>query len=82
MLGRNASTVSREIRRSTWFPSNESESYRPYRSKRLKTDPWTGKCYIAAGHARPYPNGRRQERIRPLEGRQHGRRGMQPAHRG
>ena len=53
MLGRNASTVSREIRRSTWFPSNESESYRPYRSKRLKTDPWTGKCYIAAGHARP-----------------------------
>ncbi len=25
MLGRNASTVSREIRRSTWFPSNESE---------------------------------------------------------
>ena len=44
MLGRNASTVSREIRRNTWFPSDESESYRP---KRLKTGPWTGGYYIA-----------------------------------
>ena len=26
MLGRNASTVSREIKRNTWFPSNENES--------------------------------------------------------
>ncbi|WP_370610438.1 helix-turn-helix domain-containing protein [Bifidobacterium longum] len=26
MLGRNASTVSREIRRNMWLPSNESES--------------------------------------------------------
>lgn len=26
ILGRNASTVSREIKRNTWFPSNESES--------------------------------------------------------
>lgn len=31
MLGRNASTVGREIKRDTWFPSNENESYRPYR---------------------------------------------------
>lgn len=29
MLGRNASTVGREIKRDTWFPSNENESYRP-----------------------------------------------------
>lgn len=29
MPGRNASTISREIKRNTWFPSNESESYRP-----------------------------------------------------
>ena len=29
------------------FPSNESESYRPYRPKRLKTGPWTGRYYIA-----------------------------------
>ena len=42
MLGRNASTVGREIKRDTWFPSNENESYRPYRPKRLKTGPWTG----------------------------------------
>ena len=26
MLGRNASTVGREIKRNTWFPSNENES--------------------------------------------------------
>ena len=49
MLGRNASTVSREIKRNTWFPSNENESYRPYRPKRLKTGPWTGRYY----HRRP-----------------------------
>ena len=47
MLGRNASTVGREIKRDTWFPSNENESYRPYRPKRLKTGPWTGRYYIA-----------------------------------
>ena len=44
MPGRNASTVSREIRRNTWFPSDENESYRP---ERLKTAPWTGGYYIA-----------------------------------
>ena len=49
MPGRNASTVSREIKRNTWFPSNENESYRPYRPKRLKTGPWTGRYY----HRRP-----------------------------
>ena len=37
LLGRGPSGISREIRRNTWFPSNESESYRPYRPKRLKT---------------------------------------------
>ncbi|WP_409476871.1 helix-turn-helix domain-containing protein [Bifidobacterium longum] len=35
MLGRNASTVGREIKRDTWFPSNENESYRPYRPKSI-----------------------------------------------
>ena len=45
MLGRNASTVGREIKRDTWFPSNENESYRPYRPKRLKTGPWTVFCF-------------------------------------
>lgn len=46
MLGRNASTVGREIKRDTWFPSNENESYRPYRPKRLKTGPWTGRLFL------------------------------------
>lgn len=31
MLGRSASTISREIKHNTWLPSNESESYRPHR---------------------------------------------------
>ena len=56
MLGRNASTVGREIERDTWFPSDENESCRPYRPKRLKTGPWTGGCYIAgpaAAQGRP-----------------------------
>ncbi|QTQ18262.1 IS30 family transposase [Bifidobacterium bifidum] len=47
MIGRSPSTVSREIKRNTWFPSNESESYRPYRPRRLKTGPWTSRHYIA-----------------------------------
>lgn len=28
MLGRSPSSISREIKRNTWFPSNENESYR------------------------------------------------------
>ena len=47
MIGRSPSTVSREIKRNTWFPSNESESYRPYRPRRLKTGPWTSRHHIA-----------------------------------
>ena len=51
LLGRGPSGISREIRRNTWFPSNESESYRPCRPKRLKTGPWTGRYYIAGPRA-------------------------------
>ena len=47
MIGRSPSTVSREIKRNTWFPSNESESYRPYRPRRRKTGSWTSRWYIA-----------------------------------
>ena len=54
MLGRSPSSISREIKRNTWFPSNENESYRPYRPKRLKAGPWTGRYYIAGPRsARP-----------------------------
>lgn len=38
-IGRDKSTVSRELRRGLWFASNENGSYRPYRPKRLKTGP-------------------------------------------
>lgn len=40
-IGRDKSTVSRELRRGLWFAPNENGSYRPYRPKRLKTGPWT-----------------------------------------
>lgn len=43
-IGRDKSTVSRELRRGLWFASNENGSYRPYRPKRLKTGPWTLGC--------------------------------------
>lgn len=66
MLGRNASTVGREIKRDTWFPSNENESYRPYRPKRLKTGPWTGECYIAGpAAAQGRPQARRTAQALP-----------------
>jgi len=46
-IGRDKSTVSRELRRGLWFASNENGSYRPYRPKRLKTGPWTsGPFYV------------------------------------
>ena len=49
LIGRHTSTVSRGIKRNTWFPSNENESYRPYRPERLKTGPWTGRCRARTG---------------------------------
>ena len=62
LIGRRASTVSRGIKRNTWFPSNENESYRPYRPERLKTGPWTGRCHIAGPAHRKA--GRRRARTR------------------
>ena len=35
-IGRDKSTVSRELRRGLWLASNENGSYRPYRPKRLE----------------------------------------------
>ena len=55
MLGRSPSSISREIKRNTWFPSNENESYRPYRPKRLKAGPWTGRYYRRARAAQGRP---------------------------
>ena len=60
----HASTVSREVKRNTWLPSNESESYRPYRPKRLRTGPWTGRYYIA-GQVQRKADRRRAKARRP-----------------
>lgn len=46
-LHRSASTISREIKRNTWFPSNHDEAYRPYRPAGLKTGAWTGTYYVS-----------------------------------
>ena len=51
-IGRDKSTVSRELRRGLWFASNENGSYRPYRPKRLKTGPWTSGPFHSAPAAR------------------------------
>ena len=64
LLGRNPSGISREIRRNMWFPSNESESCRPCRPKRLKTGPWTGGCCIA-GPAQRQADRRRAKPRKP-----------------
>lgn len=47
-IGRDKATVSRELKRGLWFASNENDSYRPYRPKRLKTGPWTCRPFYSA----------------------------------
>ena len=44
-IGRDKSTVSRELRRGLWFASNENGSYRPYRPKRLKCIS-SSRCFV------------------------------------
>ncbi|PKU93543.1 integrase [Bifidobacterium thermophilum] len=48
VIGHSPSTVSRELRRNLWNPSNENESYLPYRPARLKTGVWAGGPYYCA----------------------------------
>ena len=64
MPGRSPSGISREIKRNTWFPSNENESYRPYRPKRLKAGPWTDRYHIA-GPAQRKADRRRSKPRKP-----------------
>ena len=47
-MGRDKSTVSRELRRGLWFASDENESHRPYRPKQLKTGAWTSRPFYSA----------------------------------
>ena len=65
MLGRSPSSISREIKRNTWFPSNENESYRPYRPKRLKTGPWTCRPFYSAMTAQRKAEQRAREPRKP-----------------
>ena len=55
LVGRDKATVSRELKRGLWFASNENESYRPYRPKRLKTGPWTSMPFHSALAAQEAP---------------------------
>ena len=64
-IGRDKSTVSRELRRGLWFASNENESYRPYRSKRLKTGAWTSMPFYSALTAQRKADRRRREPRKP-----------------
>ena len=64
-IGRDKSTVSRELRRGLWFASNENGSYRPYRPKRLKTGPWTSGPFYSAPAAQRKADRRRRESRKP-----------------
>ena len=64
-IGRDKSTVSRELRRGLWFASNENGSYRPYRPKRLKTGPWTSGPFYSALAAQRKADRRRRGSRKP-----------------
>lgn len=65
LIGRDKATVSRELKRGLWFASNENESYRPYRPKRLKTGPWTSMPFYSALAAQRRADLRRHESRKP-----------------
>ena len=64
-IGRDKSTVSRELRRGLWFASNENGSYRPYRPKRLKTGAWTSGPFYSAPAAQGKADLRRRGSRKP-----------------
>lgn len=68
-IGRDKSTVSRELRRGLWFASNENGSYRPYRPKRLKTGAWTSGPFYSALAAQRKADLRRGWSPELIEGR-------------
>ena len=65
-IGRDKATVSREPKRGLWFASNENDSYRPYRPKRLKTGPWTCRPFYSAMTAQRKAETRARRSRRPL----------------
>ena len=65
-IGRDKSTVSRELRRGLWFASNENGSYRPYRPKRLKTGAWTSRPFYSAMTAQRKAEQRARQPRKPM----------------
>lgn len=51
-IGRDKSTVIRELKRGLWAASNENDPYRPCRSSRSKMDAWTSRPFHSAMAAR------------------------------
>ena len=64
-IGRDKATVSREPRRGLWFASNENESHRPCRPKRLKAGAWMSRPFYSAMAARRKAEQRARERESP-----------------
>ena len=64
-IGRDMSTVSRELRRGLWFASNENEAYRPYRAKRLRAGPWISDPFYSALAAQRKADRRRRKPRKP-----------------
>ena len=65
-MGRGKSAVSREPGRGLWFASDENESYRPYRPKRLKTGAWTSRPFYSAMTAQRKAEQRARQPRKPM----------------
>ena len=65
-MGRDKSTVSRELRCGLWFASDENESHRPYRPKQLKTGAWTSRPFYSAMTAHRKAERRARQLRKPM----------------
>ena len=65
-MGRDKSTVSRELRCGLWFASDENESHRPYRPKQLKTGAWTSRPFYSAMTAQRKAERRARQLRKPM----------------
>ncbi|MBW3089224.1 IS30 family transposase [Bifidobacterium miconisargentati] len=65
-IGRDKSTISRELKRGLWFASNENDPYRPYRPERLKTGAWTSRPFYSAMTAQRKAETRARRSRKPL----------------
>lgn len=65
-IGRDKATVSRELKRGLWFASNENDSYRPYRPRKLKTGAWTCRPFYSAMTAQRKAETRARRSRKPM----------------